>query len=408
MYNRNRREIKKVSFLRGKIKEHFHPIDLSELLKMESKEDIDPIFKKLESFIERNVRGITSTQLRNIADVVQGVSNRKGLNVCRPRLAHMIAKQPREEAKNIMLLADELAGIADDVTCNGYDYFVQCLLAFHKYYDVLGMRQIETRSLVRLVETDLKTSINTLLKIDATNIDQVHTSFRFFLTKNAQGITSTQLRNIFDQMKGKSLQGLRLMKPALAYTAARQSKQESVKLVVLIMELLKRVNSSEHFLQVMEMIVSIHKYQETINKIRLKPKDLLSKSKEHFGEHANNLLTMDTATSEYASLQEKIQGYIINQLNGIKPSQFRRLFDAVMEANSVFEIKQLRPLFLYTAARQNNEQSIILILFFEDIIKQLTEKQMQPFKKLLLDMMAYHRYFASDSIKDKTIKNLAI
>lgn len=402
--------------IRQEINNHFKDqhLALVDLLEMHTdRVSIAPLFKCLEVYIYTNVRGITSTQLRNVADIVKdvngltGIEARKALQLCRPRLAHLIAKQPREEAKKLMVLADEVAALADDAKVHGYGYFIQMLIAFHKYYDTLGKRRIDPSRLLELVERDLRpTRIKDLLNITPENVDKVYDALQSFLEKNARGVTTTQLRNIYNDMEAKLLKALQLMKPALAYTAARQDKLESVKLVFLLMELLEKAWSKDTFMTTMETIVSIHKYQTILSDKRLRTRELLEESKKHFGIYFEDLLSDNT--SHYDEIQDKIQAFAKKHIASIKPSQFRRLFDAVMETKDLFALKKLRPLFLYTAARQNNTTAIEMIVLFEHLMKHMKAHQLPAYKAFLQDVMAYHRYYSADSLKDKSIKKLSI
>lgn len=215
MYQKQKRQRLSVDAIRQEINNHFQEqgLKLKDLLAMQAdRVAVEKLFACLEAYIYKHVRGITSTQLRNVADIVQeveglqGIEARKALLLCRPRLAHLIAKQPRQEAKKLMLLADELAAQADDATIAGYSYFMQMLIAFHKYYDTLGKRRIDPSQLIVLVERDLRpTPISDLLTITSQNVDKVYDALQRFLAKNARGVTTTQLRNIYNDMEGKSL-----------------------------------------------------------------------------------------------------------------------------------------------------------------------------------------------------------
>lgn len=403
--NRKKRDVDEI---RTEIVNHFRPMPLSDLLKMEKLESVDPVFEKLESFVEKNVRGISSTQLRNLADLVGQQHTRKTLNMQRPRMAHMIAKQPREGAQFIMILADELAAQADDITVNGYPYFVKCLLAFHKFHDVMGLRRIKKENLVSDVERDLRPiTIDELLNLSEQNINKVFEGIQGFLELNSTGVTSTQLRNIYDKMNGLSLRQMKLHKPVLAYTAARQSKPESIKLITLIIELLNRTDSEKTFTEILMTIVSFHKFQETLNSQKINPGQLVQQVKAHFAPYKMKELLHRENESEFAKIQEKIQGFSSKSLSGIKPSQFRRLYDKALDAKTLLEVKKIRPLLLYTAARQKNSEAIKFILFLSSFLWDLkTEEEIFGYKNLLIDLMAYQRFF--DSSNEKSIKNFAI
>ncbi len=408
MYNRqkSKRERKTIFDIRNEINNYFQPYDLEVLLTMKSMENPSPIFDELEKFISKNVRGITSSQLRKLVDLVQNVNNPEDLTIQRPQIAQMISKQPWDEAKFIMLLVDELTELTaqrgDDETKKGYDYFIQCLLGFHKYHEVLSSARTDEEKLKQLVNSDL--GATTIVGIstlgNGNDPNPTLSGLENFMRQNARGITSTQLRNIYDKFLIEQPK-IGHVKPFLAYTVARQRNLESVKFIYLIMQLLEKLEDGKYevsdFMNTMQTLLSIHKYQEAINTKKLNPAERQKEIKDKLAPFkSQNLLEMKTTfVSNYGAIQEKLKSFTKMNKEGVKGSQFRRIYDEAMRATNVNEIKLLRPLFQYTAARQTHSKSQNLILFFIMLMGSMkdTPEHFQGFQALMTDLMAYHRYF---------------
>jgi CRISPR type III-A-associated protein Csm2 len=79
-----------------------------------------------------------------------------------------------------------------------------------------------------------------------------------------RGITTSQLRNIFSKVKSvEDDNKLQLMRPLLAYTAARQGTQQAKIIIALLDALIQDVDDKDKlksFKTFMESIVGFHKY----------------------------------------------------------------------------------------------------------------------------------------------------
>lgn len=85
-----------------------------------------------------------------------------------------------------------------------------------------------------------------------------------FVGKYVKSISSSQLRNVFHKInKAKSPEQLKLLRPNLAYLAARQQDQQKSKAVIKFIDsLITQVDESnlDEFKKFMEMVVAYHKY----------------------------------------------------------------------------------------------------------------------------------------------------
>jgi CRISPR-associated protein Csm2 len=98
----------------------------------------------------------------------------------------------------------------------------------------------------------------------STHLDKVFNQLEIFVKKYANSITTSQIRNIYNKIvKIKDTKDLKLMRPNLAYIAARQDNDNAKTFTVFIDHLIQQVNSQnelESFKKVMEAIVAYHKF----------------------------------------------------------------------------------------------------------------------------------------------------
>jgi CRISPR-associated protein Csm2 len=111
-----------------------------------------------------------------------------------------------------------------------------------------------------------------LLKLTTTQkLDVAFKDLEEFTEKVAANLTVSQLRNVYGQIikVRDDLQGLKLIRPNLAYVAARQDKNENGKKVMaFIDDLIRNVsNDEEHksFNKAMEALVAYHKFYGKTN-----------------------------------------------------------------------------------------------------------------------------------------------
>lgn len=96
-------------------------------------------------------------------------------------------------------------------------------------------------------------------------IDKVFTHIEKFVKHYADSVTTTQLRNIYNEIvKIESIENLKLIQPHLAYVAARQEKDNAKEFIAfIIIYLIQKVNTDDKlhsFKKTMEAIVAYHKF----------------------------------------------------------------------------------------------------------------------------------------------------
>lgn len=121
---------------------------------------------------------------------------------------------------------------------------------------------------------DFKHSYNVLLEMYAAqnqsqliNDIQNFVQNRFFF-KGKENITTNQLRNIYDQVKKSHINQVQMIRPKLAYVAARQNNPLAREIVKFFDELINNIDNEkklESFKDFFEAIVAYHKFYSPKN-----------------------------------------------------------------------------------------------------------------------------------------------
>lgn len=105
------------------------------------------------------------------------------------------------------------------------------------------------------------------LKEENIPLDKIFTNIENFVKEECGAITTTQLRNIYAKIIPiKDIASLKMLRPNLAYIAARQSgnNQDKAKNVIMFFDQLiqevKEIENLDSFKKIMESIVAYHKY----------------------------------------------------------------------------------------------------------------------------------------------------
>lgn len=109
---------------------------------------------------------------------------------------------------------------------------------------------------------------NDLLSLnDITKIKSIFSGLENFTQKMSSGLTTSQLRNVYSKiLEAETPVELQLLRPNLAYVAARNDKMEAKKVMAFVDYLIQQVDSTEKqksFNKVLEAIVAYHKYSNT-------------------------------------------------------------------------------------------------------------------------------------------------
>lgn len=101
---------------------------------------------------------------------------------------------------------------------------------------------------------------------ESKQLDKVFEQIEQFVDKYAESVTTSQLRNVYNEIvKIQSVRELKLIRPHLAYVAARQDKEkakakEFMAFIDLLIQQVNTENELESFKKTMEAIVAYHKF----------------------------------------------------------------------------------------------------------------------------------------------------
>ena len=121
--------------------------------------------------------------------------------------------------------------------------------------------------------------------------------------------------------------------------------------------------------------------------------------KEYFSQTYAHLLNLFADGVPLDKVYDNIAFFIEKNHKMITTTQLRNIYSRVVDADSVQEVKMLRPNLVYIAARQGKEVEPI-IDFFNQLIKGINdEEQLKSFKKVMEAVVAYHKFYTSQTTK---------
>lgn len=121
--------------------------------------------------------------------------------------------------------------------------------------------------------------------------------------------------------------------------------------------------------------------------------------KEYFSQTYAHLLNLFADGVPLDKVYDDIAKFIKENYTMITTTQLRNIYSRVVDADSVQEVKILRPNLVYIAARQGKGVEPI-IDFFNQLIKGINdEEQLKSFKKVMEAVVAYHKFYISQTTK---------
>lgn len=137
-------------------------------------------------------------------------------------------------------------------------------------------------------------------------------------------------------------------------------------------------------------------YKERPRQEREGKKDI---QKEYFSQTYAHLLNLFADGVPLDKVYDDIAKFIKENHTMITTTQLRNIYSRVVDADSVQEVKMLRPNLVYIAARQGKEVEPIINLF-NQLIKEINdEEQLKSFKKVMEAVVAYHKFYTSQTTK---------
>lgn len=123
--------------------------------------------------------------------------------------------------------------------------------------------------------------------------------------------------------------------------------------------------------------------------------------KEYFSQTYVHLLNLFADGVPLDKVYDDIAKFIKENHTMITTTQLRNIYSRVVDADSVQEVKMLRPNLVYIAARQGKGVEPI-ISFFNQLIKEINdEEQLKSFKKVMEAVVAYHKFYTSQTTTKK-------
>lgn len=139
-------------------------------------------------------------------------------------------------------------------------------------------------------------------------------------------------------------------------------------------------------------------YKEKPRQEREEKKDI---QKEYFSQTYVHLLNLFADGVPLDKVYDDIAKFIKENHTMITTTQLRNIYSRVVDADSVQEVKMLRPNLVYIAARQGKGVEPI-IDFFNQLIKGINdEEQLKSFKKVMEAVVAYHKFYTSQTTTKK-------
>ena len=139
-------------------------------------------------------------------------------------------------------------------------------------------------------------------------------------------------------------------------------------------------------------------YKEKPRQEREEKKDI---QKEYFSQTYVHLLNLFADGVPLDKVYDDIAKFIKENHTMITTTQLRNIYSRVVDADSVQEVKMLRPNLVYIAARQGKGVDPI-IDFFNQLIKGINdEEQLKSFKKVMEAVVAYHKFYMSQTTTKK-------
>lgn len=99
----------------------------------EEAKKVKNLLNKLEKYIDLDGGNITTSQLRNIFTKVRGEKSPIKLQLLRPKLAYISARQPN--SKYFIKFIDEiLQEVTTEEKAKGFSQFFEAIIAYHKFH----------------------------------------------------------------------------------------------------------------------------------------------------------------------------------------------------------------------------------------------------------------------------------
>lgn len=105
------------------------------ILDFKTTDKLEELLNNLESYVRCKGEGISTHQLRNIFSIVKRAKTRQELQLIRPKLAYVGARQNNKNAKEFVGLIEKIVKkVTDDNHVKNFIAFFEAIVAYHKFH----------------------------------------------------------------------------------------------------------------------------------------------------------------------------------------------------------------------------------------------------------------------------------
>lgn len=121
--------------------------------------------------------------------------------------------------------------------------------------------------------------------------------------------------------------------------------------------------------------------------------ELAEDASKHFGTLKNEIFQFEES-QKIDELFQKTEEFVKNYGKDVTTHQLRNIYQEIKKANSLMDLKLLRPNLAYIAGRlEKNEKGKAFVAFIDNLIREVKEKQVENFKSFMESVVAYHKFY---------------
>jgi CRISPR type III-A-associated protein Csm2 len=112
---------------------------IADILTMGQAQDLSSLLEALSMYVKSNGSKVNSSQLRNIFSKVLLAEKVLDIQLIRPKLMYVAARQTNFEAKKVVEFLELVASkVKTDVEMKNFQIFMEAFVAYHKYFNPKG------------------------------------------------------------------------------------------------------------------------------------------------------------------------------------------------------------------------------------------------------------------------------
>ena len=109
---------------------------IKDILAMGQLEDLSTLLDDLQDYVKQKGGKVNSSQLRNIFSKVLQAEKKIDIQLIRPKLMYVAARQTSNDAKKVIEFLEKVASkVENDTQVKNFQIFMEAFVAYHKYYD---------------------------------------------------------------------------------------------------------------------------------------------------------------------------------------------------------------------------------------------------------------------------------